>query len=159
MHKAWYWLGGIVAAGFVYNIDAYIGQWKFEKLCKEEGGPRYFEPVEKNVGWEVLGNGESDYKVPFAFEHVKFVRWKNEKGESFDVYVDWKIRGLDTYPKKSEYILKPSNLSDPVIYRYSYESMKFPDDPRFSRYLVGLAKFNRCMRVSVRSGAAVLNLV
>jgi hypothetical protein len=133
MHKAWYWIGGIVAAGFIYNIDAYIGQWKFEKLCKEEGGPRYFEPVEKDVGWEVLGNEESDYKVPFAFKHVKFVRWKNKEGVSFDVYVDEEIRKLP-YPRRSEYVLKEANFDEPVAYRYLSESIKFPDDHRFSRY-------------------------
>ena len=128
-----------MAASVIYNIDAITGQWKFEKLCKEEGGPRYFEPVEKNVGWEVLGTSESDYKVPFAFEHVKFVRWKNAEGLSFDVYVDHEIKKL-TYPRKSEYILKPSDLNNPVIYRYISEGSIFDGDKRFSNQVTKIVK-------------------
>jgi hypothetical protein len=85
MRKVLLWIAGIAAAITLYNLDAITGQWKFERLCKEEGGSRFFADVQKDVGWEVEGSTEYDYEGPFKFGHAAFVRFKDKQGALFDV--------------------------------------------------------------------------
>lgn len=122
----------LVAAPFVYNLDAFYGAWKFSRLCKNEGGPRYYAAVERNVGWLVDDSGEVSYQGPFNFNDVAFVRWKNGQGEWVDVYVDWNVRN-QSYPRKSEYVFRPVDKSKPVRYQYLYSSSYFNDDARFAQ--------------------------
>ena len=122
----------LVAAPFVYNLDAFYGSWKFSRLCKNEGGPRYYSAVERNVGWLVDDSLAFSYQRPFSFKDVAFVRWKNGQGEWFDVYIDWNVRN-QPYPRKFEYDFRPVDQSKPVRYQHILTSSYFNDDARFSR--------------------------
>lgn len=83
-------IGALAAALLLYHLDTIRGNATFHRPCKNEAGPRYYEPVEKNVGWLVQepASGLSTYQSPFSLDHVAFVRWRNLKGEQFDVYRD-----------------------------------------------------------------------
>jgi hypothetical protein len=71
----------------VYHWDAITGQWKFDQLCKKEGGSTFYAPVERDVGWEVVSNINDEYfRLPFDFHHVSFVRFKDKAGISKDAY-------------------------------------------------------------------------
>lgn len=117
----------IFTAGFLYNLDAISGQWKFKRLCKTEGGPRFYMPVKKNVGWMVEAHGEWSYQPPFYFGDVQFTRYENEKGEKFDVYTE----GRNTKGKRI-YLFREVDKSKPVRYLYRYTQAEFSDDKRFS---------------------------
>jgi hypothetical protein len=103
-------IGILCLAYTVYYWDAITGQWKFEALCKKEGGSRFYAPVEKDVGWEVVSNNDKKaYKIPFGFGGVSFVRFKDEDGTLKDVYITtgetrW-MKGYDIQP--ADMILQP----------------------------------------------------
>lgn len=128
MRKALLWLGALVAAAVLYNLDAITGQWKFDKLCKEEGGPRFYGSVEKDVGWEVEGHDTYDYQGPFPFEHIAFVRYENKQGIRSDVRADGYIGAGER-----KYIFTPVDAARPVRYRFRTERITLPDDARFGR--------------------------
>lgn len=122
----------LVAAPFVYNLDAFYGAWKFSRLCKNEGGPRYYAAVERNMGWLVGDSSEFAYQGPFVFQDIAFVRWKNKAGESIDVRVDRDIQKTP-FPRRSEYVLSPADETKPVRYRYTFERNFLPEDARLAR--------------------------
>lgn len=128
MRKSLLWIGALLLAPVVYNLDAIAGQWKFNKMCREEGGPKFYAPVEKDVGWEVEGHGTNDYQGPFVFEYVAFVRYENSDGKRFDVRKDGWLG-----PYQPKYIFSSVNEAIPVRYAYRYVSAWFTDDPRFSK--------------------------
>ena len=86
MGKLWLAALALPAAALLYNLDAIIGQWKFEKLCDVEGGSRFYVKAVKDVGWEVESEDPSAYQVPFNFGHVSFVRFRKQ-GDLFDARV------------------------------------------------------------------------
>lgn len=128
-------IGALAAALLLYHLDTIRGNVTFHRLCKSEAGPRYYERVEKDVGWLVQepANGLYTYRAPFQFGHVAFVRWRNRKGEQFDVYRDpaYKAR---PYPKRpdQEFILTAVDEAKPVRYQYLFERTEL-DDQRFGR--------------------------
>ena len=72
IRKTVLWVCGLASVALVYNFDAIVGRWKFERMCKNEGGPRFYEPVE--IG--SMGSGlESEPPItciefPGAVDHV-----------------------------------------------------------------------------------------
>ncbi len=122
----------LVAAPFVYNLDAFYGAWKFSRLCKNEGGPRYYAAVERNVGWRVEDSSTFAYQGPFVFQDIAFVRWRNKAGKSLDVRVDRDIQKMP-YPRRSEYVFFAADEPKPVRYKYVFESNLLPGDARMGR--------------------------
>jgi hypothetical protein len=123
-------IGVLVLAYTVYYWDAITGQWKFEALCKKEGGSRFYAPVEKDVGWEVVvsdGN-KNAYESPFYFKYVSFVRFKDGDGSLKDVYI-----GKDKDARLRVYDIRPANINLNARYGYSVGSFVLPDDKRMSR--------------------------
>jgi hypothetical protein len=136
MRRFWLVSGALAAAAFVYNVDAFTGQWKFKRMCKEEGGPRFFGVVEKDVGWEVGLNDERDYEIPFNFGHVAFVRFRKAQTDSlFDVH----IKSRSSAPSVG-YDIGPADLRRQVRYRLSVEQGKVPGDERMSRRRFSIAE-------------------
>lgn len=128
MRKSTLWIGALLLAPVIYNLDAIAGQWKFKQMCSKEGGPKFYAPVEKDVGWEVEGHDKYAYQPPFEFEHVAFVRYEDEQGKVFDVRTDGYLGA-----NQRKYIFSGVNDAMPVRYTYRYVSARFPDDPRFSK--------------------------
>jgi len=127
--QVWVWLLMIPLGLVIYHQDAIRGQWKFERLCKEDGGPRFYGKIEKGQGWATENPDEFEYQIPFGFGDVAFVRYTNKKGERFDVT---KIR--ETREKREEYIFSPVDESKAVRYKLVHESPKrMSDDKRFGR--------------------------
>ena len=129
-------LGFLILAAFLYHLDALSGQWRFERLCKTEGGPRIDERIEKDMGWyvEEPANGLKSYQTVFArFKHVAFVRWRDKTGALFDVY--WKPAPLANryiaFPD-TDFILLPADPGKAVRYQYVFERIALPDH-RFGR--------------------------
>ena len=128
MRKFWLMSGTLVLGAVVYNLDAITGQWKFERMCKEEGGPRFFGVVEKDVGWEVDADGAYSYQRPFELGHVAFVRFRDKQGELADVKA-----GKYIGPNQRDYSFSRADETQPVKYRLVYSRNVFADDQRFSR--------------------------
>lgn len=126
MRKALVWIGALISLVVIYNLDAIVGQWKFERLCKNEGGPRFYEPVEKDMGWQV-GHDTYDYQGPFHFEHIAFVRFEDKKGKRSDVRSDGYIGA-----NQRRYIFSDVDETKPVRYSLRYGTEIFGDD-RFSK--------------------------
>ena len=128
-------IGALAAGLLLYHLDTIRGNAKFHALCRTEAGPRYYELVEKDVGWLVQepADGLYTYAAPFQFEHVAFVRWRNRKGEQFDVYrdPDYKARPFPKRPE-SEFILTAVDETKPLRYQYLFERTTL-DDQRFGR--------------------------
>ena len=128
MRKLLFWLI-IISGGIVfYNLDAITGQWKFDKLCKNEGGSKFYAKIDQYVGWEVESQDEHAYKDPFHFGHVAFVRFRNKQGDSFDVRIK---NGPNQWSKS--YDLLPADNKNTIKYRLNIEQSLLPDDKRFSR--------------------------
>lgn len=117
-----------VAGTIIYNLDAIAGQWKFERMCKEEGGSRFYEPVEKDVGWEVEGHDTYSYQGPFSFDHVDFVRYQDAHGVRSDVRAGGFIA-----VNQRKYTFSPVDESRPVRYKFRYENVRLTDDDRFTK--------------------------
>lgn len=128
MRKLLLWTGAIILAALLYNLDAITGQWKFDRMCKAEGGPHFLAAVEKDVGWEVAGHDSYDYQWPFEFDHVAFVRYQDKQGNRSDVRTDGYIG-----PGQRKYIFSAVDKSRPIRYSFSYKNARLPDDDRFSR--------------------------
>lgn len=113
----------------LYNRDSATGQRKFEALCKEEGGYRVYERLEKNVGWivdePIAGQITDLYHRPFSFGPVAFVRTADKSGNWFDA-----MRDPD---RPGKFILAPADQTRPVRYRFKFVRQVFPDDERFQR--------------------------
>ncbi|MCD0418748.1 hypothetical protein LOC51_16155 [Rubrivivax sp. JA1024] len=116
------------AAVAIYNLDAIVGQIKFNDLCKREGGPRFLAQVEMDQGWTVEANSRYSYQSPFHFGHVAFVRYKDKTGAERDVTLAPQEPG-----KRPEFTFSVVDASRTVRYRYSYHLETFPDDDRFSK--------------------------
>lgn len=130
MRKFSLWVAAIVVAAALYNLDAFTGQWKFDRMCKGEGGPRFYAAVEKDAGWEVEAHDTYSYQSPFEFEHVAFVRYQDKQGVRSDVRVDGYIG-----PGQRKYVFSPVNESRQVRYRFRFRYEKLPGDERFGKSL------------------------
>lgn len=117
------------AAVAIYNLDAIVGQIKFNDLCKRDGGPRFLAQVEMDQGWEVESNEPYSYEAPFEFGHVAFVRYKDKTGTERDVTLAPQEPG-----KWPEFTFSVVDGSRTVRYRHSYHRETFPDDDRFSKW-------------------------
>lgn len=127
LHAGIAFLALIVFGPLLYNLDAFIGQQRFEKLCRSEGGARVFQQLEADAGWLVEERiGESHlYKTPFWYGQVRFVRAQDKTGEWFDVVKD--------PDRDNKFILTPADRRRPVRYKLRFERLVFPDDQRFQR--------------------------
>jgi hypothetical protein len=123
-------IGVISLAWTAYRWDAITGQWKFEELCKKEGGSRFYAQVEKDVGWEVeiSENNQYAYKEPFDFGHVSFVRFKDQDGILRDVY----LKVGETRWMKG-YDIRPADLNNEVRYKLKYDQGHIDNDSRITR--------------------------
>jgi hypothetical protein len=128
MRSTWLWIGFLIAAPVVYNLDAIAGQWKFNRMCKAEGGSRFLASVEKDVGWEVAAHDTYSYQGPFAFGHVTFVRYENKQGVRSDVR-----ESTNAKSHRYEYTFTPADESVPVRYRFLYNHARLSDDDRFTK--------------------------
>lgn len=128
MRKAFIYLLVLIGGITLYNVDAIYGSWKFDKLCKTEGGPRLLGLVEPNKGWLIEPGNSADFDSPFWIGQIDFVRYTNESGKRLDVRLDGP-RGL--YDRK--FIKSEVDESKPVKYAFSYELEVFKDDRRFKR--------------------------
>lgn len=128
MRKALVWIGVIVVAIGVYNLDAITGQWKFDLLCEKEGGPRFYAAVEKDVGWTVEAHDTYSYQSPFEFGHVAFVRYQDKQGVRSDVRTDGYVGA-----GQLKYVFSPVDESRQVRYSFRFQYDKFPDDHRFGK--------------------------
>jgi len=118
----------IAAAVVIYNLDAITGQWKFDQMCKTEGGPRFYAAVEKNAGWMVEGQDTYDYQWPFSFNHIAFVRYQDKQGVQSDVQADGYVG-----PGQRKYIFAPVDASRQVRYKFQFRYESFPNDHRFGK--------------------------
>ena len=121
------WVLGLAAVALVYNLDAIVGRWKFERMCKNEGGPRFYEPVEMDVGWQVEGHDTYDYQWPFLFDHIAFVRFEDMKGKRSDVTTDGYIGA-----NQRRYIFSDVDETRQVRYSFRYHT-EILSDERFSK--------------------------
>lgn len=128
MRKALLGIGAIVVAITIYNLDAFTGQWKFDKLCKREGGSKYYAQLEPNVGWEVESEDDHEYQAPFGFGQVAFVRFRDKQGATFDVH----IKNGPT-PWSKAYDIVPADYTKKTRYRLTTEQGLLPEDKRMSR--------------------------
>ena len=122
----------ILAAPFIYNIDAFTGHYKFKRMCKEQGGVRFYGPVERNKGWLAVGNAhgsQTDDAVaiqPFLFGDIDFVRYKDLDGRLKDM----KLAQIQTSHVKS-YDRFPVDPNKSPRYGYTDQTFYLPDDKRF----------------------------
>lgn len=128
MRKALLWIGAIAVAIGVYNFDAITGQWKFDKLCKNEGGSKFYAQFEPDVGWEVESEDDHEYQTPFRLGHVPFVRFQDKQGVWFDVH----IKNGPT-PWSKGYDIFPADYTKKTRYRLTTEQWLLPEDKRMSR--------------------------
>jgi hypothetical protein len=132
MRKSRLWL--LLAAGalLVYHFDVITGSLKFHQMCKKEGGPRFYGPVEKDVGWEVVSNDAEAFTSPFLFDHIAFVRYRDKAGVRSDVRLNGYTQVTSSYAKPN-YVFSPVNEALPVRYKFQHTYAPDPDDERFSR--------------------------
>jgi hypothetical protein len=132
MRKLLIVLGLLIASFFIYNADAYYGQWQFQQMCKKEGGPRFYGKIEKNAGWLLTDTSTSAPDAPSRFGDIAFFRWTDKEGKEFDIYVDWELK-KKPYPRASEYTFLPADKSKTVRYEYRYKAEIMPHDERFGQ--------------------------
>ncbi|MFZ6799557.1 hypothetical protein [Undibacterium sp. Di24W] len=130
MRKFLIGFGILIAGYFLYNADAYYGQWQFKEMCKKEGGPRFYGKIEKNAGWLLTDTSTSAPDVPSDFGDISFFRWTDKEGKEFDIYVDWELR-KKMHPRPSEYTFLPADKSKVVRYEYRYKTERMLHDERF----------------------------
>jgi len=126
--KLWFWFVVAVGTFLIYNLDAIQGKIKFERLCRESSGARFYGKVERNQGWMVESHDKWAYQSPFAFNDVPFVRYENAKGERFDV-----TRKKGKWMENDEYTFGPVDESRSVRYKFVPSQFVMPDDARFSQ--------------------------
>jgi hypothetical protein len=134
MRKKIFWVGisfvAVAAVGSIYNFDAISGQWKFDRICKAQGGSRFYAAAEKDVGWKVEGHDTYDYQWPFGFDHIAFVRYQDKQGVQSDVRVAGYVG-----PGQRKYIFSPIDESRQIRYKFRFQYEEFPDDHRFGKSL------------------------
>jgi len=127
--KTFRWIAILVAVLFVYAVvfrsNTIVGWWKFYQLCKAEGGARFYEPVERNVGWLLEEKNRYPRYTPnlFYFDQ-NFVRFENIDGEKFDAFrvpppSSPDVAGHNDHSKSSVSIM-PADESKSVRYVYRY---------------------------------------
>ena len=126
------WMLFIAGALLVYHFDVITGSWKFNRLCKNEGGPRFYGPVEKNVGWEVASNDIHGYQYPFPFGDIAFVRYQDKQGVRSDVRMEGYKQTSPNY-REPNYVFSPVDTALSIRYRFQYTDASFPEDERFSK--------------------------
>ena len=129
------WMLFIAGALLVYHFDVITGSWKFNRLCKNEGGPRFYGPVEKNVGWEVADNDTYSYQGPFSFGDVAFVRYQDKRGVRSDVRMEGYKQTSPNY-REPNYVFSPVDESLTARYRFKSPVSRMPNDDRF-----GISKY------------------
>jgi hypothetical protein len=139
MRKSSQWMLFIAGALLVYHFDVITGTLKFNRMCKAEGGPRFYGPVEKNVGWEVTERDTYSYQGPFPFGDVAFVRYQDKEGVRSDVRFAGYKQITPNYAEPN-YVFSPVNEALPVRYRYDRKQIYFPDDERFSKTVVSITE-------------------
>jgi hypothetical protein len=122
----------LIASFFIYNADAYYGQWQFNEMCKKEGGARFYGKIERNAGWLLTDPRPSAPDVPSDFGGIAFFRWTDKEGKEFDIYVDWELR-KKMHPRPSEYTYVPADKTKTVRYEYSYKAEVLSHDERFGQ--------------------------
>ncbi len=133
------WIFFIAGGLLIYHFDVITGTIKFHRMCKAEGGPRFYGQVEKNVGWEVADREAYGYDGPFAFGDVAFVRYQDKDGVRSDVrFAGYK----QITPNHSEpiYVFSPVNEALPVRYRLEWKRVDLPDDERFGKTVVSITE-------------------
>jgi hypothetical protein len=132
MRKSRLWM--LLAAGalLVYHFDVITGTLKFNRMCKAEGGPRFYGPVEKDVGWEVTSNDTEAFTSPFLFNHIAFVRYRDKAGVRSDVRLNGYTQVTASHAEPN-YVFLPVNEAQQVRYRFERNRITFPDDERFSK--------------------------
>lgn len=129
MRKLLLFIFFVIMAPVLYNLDAIYGAWKFSRLCKNEGGPRFYSKVDRNIGWLVIDINQKDsslsYQRPFRFHDIAFVRWRRNNGVEFDVYVNSPPVGAEY---SGGYWFSPIDKSKIVKYEYRYVSAVMHDD-------------------------------
>ncbi|MCD0422212.1 hypothetical protein LOC51_33795 [Rubrivivax sp. JA1024] len=128
MNVRWKWVALAAAAPFVYNLDAIHGQWKFDRMCKQEGGPRFYAAVEKDVGWRVDNNDKYSYQWPFMFGPVAFVRYQDARGLQSDVKAEGYVAAGER-----KYIFSRVDESHAIRYIFRHERVRIADDDRFTK--------------------------
>ena len=128
MRKSTLWIGALLLAPLIYNLDAIAGQWKFKQMCSKEGGPKFYAPVEKDVGWQVEGHDQEDMALPFVLGSVAFVRFQDKQDQWHDVRVDGWVGA-----NQRKFVFSPVAPDHPVRYKYRkfWERMA---DERFSKF-------------------------
>jgi len=107
-------LGVFLNAVIIYNADSYYDRYRFAQLCKNEGGTRVYEKVEKNAGWEMEKSRTNDWSHYLDFDNIGFVRFINKEGKAFDATK----HPLPKPRLASEYIIRDADESIPVRYTY-----------------------------------------
>jgi len=120
---------GVLAAVFlayaiIFRSNTIIGWWKFHQLCKNESGSRFYEPVERNVGWLLKEKQEFEHRKPhLPYEYnPAFFRFEAINGEMMDVFKIYPPVPPEaiTYPnRRIDTFTIPADESR--IVRYSYE--------------------------------------
>jgi hypothetical protein len=132
MRKSRLWMLLAVGALLVYHFDVITGTLKFNRMCKAEGGPRFYGPVEKNVGWEVEGHDTYEYQRPFPFGHIAFVRYQDKQGIRSDVRMEGYKQTLPNF-REPNYVFSPVNEALRVRYKFQHIYAPDPSDERFSK--------------------------
>jgi hypothetical protein len=123
----------LIGGFFVYNFDVVLGQWRFDRLCKAEGGSRIYTKVERDVGWYVEHFRELAYQAPFNFGHVKFVRYRDKHGDLFDVHP---APGPTQWSKG--YRMEPVNSAASARYLLDIQQSRLPNERNISRTLISI---------------------
>ncbi|WP_293934137.1 hypothetical protein [Iodobacter sp.] len=117
---------GVMIIWFWPNIQ---GHYRFKQYCSREGGIRIYGEILPDQGWLAAGNSPDDYKLPFAFKRVAFVRYKDKSGIWFDVYAKF-----NPWPKDLDYILEPVDKSKSVMYMIKNEFIRnMPNELRLGK--------------------------
>jgi len=118
---------GVVIIWFWPNIQ---GHYRFKQYCSQEGGIRIYGEVLPDQGWLAAGNSPSDYRTPFSFKRVAFVRYQDTSGALFDVYAKPNV-----WPYGPDYILRPADQSKIVMYMLKYKTVRnIPGELRLNKW-------------------------
>jgi hypothetical protein len=121
-------VAALVLAAVLYNLDAITGQWKFDKLCANEGGSKFYAQVVRGMGWEVVSQNELAYRDLLRFGDVAFVRFRNREGALMDATL-----APGSSARNPTFIVTAADATKNPRYREISEQGLMPDDERFSR--------------------------
>ncbi len=116
---------GLIVIWFWPNIH---GQYRFKQYCAREGGLKVYGKVLPDQGWLAAGTDPQEYKLPFSFKRVAFVRYQDKTGARFDVYIK-----PNPWPKDPDYVFQPVDESKPVMYMLKYQDGFLPGELRLAR--------------------------